>query len=282
MGGKSGIWLVRNEASGSNGEDALEALEGCCSQSGFRIERQISFPDEDLPTPAELDAAGIATVAVFSGDGTVNALVSALSGWGGSVLVLPGGTMNLLYHRLHGDREMADVIALAAAGKARARRPGVIRCAQGTATADLLAGPGTGWYEVREAMRDADVLAMADSAAQAIEDTLSDPGIACAEAGREEGYPLVMLTPHDDGIELSGFHAESAGEFFAQGWALLRRNFREGPHDTFGPFQKVTLSSTDGAAFGILIDGEKAEAPGAEEFVLVRCEVDLLATATDD
>ena len=81
---------------------------------------------------------------------------------------------------------------------------------------------------------------------------------------------------------MSGFHAATPGEFFAQGWALLKRNFREGPHDTFGPFPQVTLASTDGAAFGLLIDGEKAEAPGEQEFVLAPCEVDLLATAADD
>jgi len=282
MGGKRDIWLVRNEASGSNGEDALAVLEGCCADAGLHIARQTCFPDEPLPSPEDLDAAEIDLAAVFTGDGTANSLITGLGGWRGGVLVLPGGTMNLLYHRLHGDREMADVVALAAAGKARRRRPGVIRCAQGTAAVDLLAGPGTRWYEVREAMRESDVLAVADSAAQAIGETLAEPGIACREAGRPEGYPLVMLTPHDAGIEVSGFHAETPGEFFVQGWALLKRNFREGPHETFGPFPRVTLTSTDGAAFGLLLDGEKAEAPGEQEFVLAPCEVDLLATAADD
>jgi hypothetical protein len=282
MDGKRDIWLVRNEASGSNDDDALAALEGCCTKAGFRILRQICFPKDDLPVPAELDRAGIGLVAVFGGDGTANTLVNALAGWGGAILVLPGGTMNLLYHRLHGQREMAEVVALAAAGEARRRRPGVIRCAQGTAMVDLLAGPGTSWYEVREAMRKADMLAVADSAAQALGETLGDPGIVCREVGRAEGYPLVMLTPHDEGIEISGFHAETPGELVAQGWALLRRNFREGPHDVLGLLPRLTLGSTDGAAFGLMLDGEKAEALGAQEFVLAPCEVDLLATRTDD
>ena len=282
MGCKRDIWLVRNDASGSNREDALAALEGCCAEAGFHIARHSCFSDEPLPAPQDLDAAGIDLVAVFTGDGTANTLIGALAGWRGAVLVLPGGTMNLLYRRLHGEREMAEVVALAAAGEAERRRPGMIRCPQGTATVDLLAGPGTSWYEVREAMREADVLAVADSAAQALGDTLADPGIACREVGRTEGYPLVMLTPRDAGIEVSGFHAETPGEFFAQGWALLRRNFREGPHDALGLLPRVTLASTDGAPFGLLIDGEKAEAAGVEEFVLAPCEVDLLATAADD
>jgi hypothetical protein len=282
MGGARDIWLVRNEASGSNDAQALAALEACCGKSGLRIRRQICFPGEPLPGPGDLDAAGIDSIAVFTGDGTANSLIAGLAGWRGAVLVLPGGTMNLLYHRLHGDRDMVEVVALASAGKTRRRRPGVIRCAQGTAMVDLLAGPGTRWYEVREAMREADVLAVADSTAQAIEETLADPGIACRGVGRREGYPLVMLTTHDAGIEVSGFYAETPGEFLAQGWALLRRNFREGPHDNLGLWPRVTLESTDGQPFGLLLDGEKAEAAGAQEFVLAPCEVDLLATEADD
>jgi hypothetical protein len=282
MGGKRDIWLVRNEASGSNDEAALAALESCCADAGFHIARQVCFPDDDLPEAAQLDRAGIGIVAVFTGDGTANSLITALAGWGGAILVLPGGTMNLLYHRLNGERKMEEVVALAAAGEAMRRRPGVIRCPQGTAMVDLLAGPGASWYDVREAMRESDVLAVADSAAQAIGSTLNDPGIACREAGRAEGYPLVMLTPRDEGIAVSGFYAETPGQFFAQGWALLKRNFREGPHDALGVFPRVTLHSTDNAPFGILLDGEKAEAPGAQEFVLAPCEVDLLATQADD
>ena len=282
MDGKRDIWLVRNEASGSNDEAALAALEQCCAEAGFRVLRQICFPQDELPTAAELDRADIALVAVFSGDGTANTLIDALAGWAGAILVLPGGTMNLLYHRLHGQREIADVIALTAAGKARRLRPSVIRCPQGTATVDLLAGPGTSWYEVREAMREADMLAVADSAAQALGETLGEPGIACREVGRKEGYPLVMLTPHQSGIEISGFHAETPGELVSQGWALLRRNFREGPHDVLGLLPRLTLESTDGKSFGLLLDGEKAEASGAQEFVLAPCEVDLLATEDDD
>ena len=99
MGCKRDIWLVRNDASGSNREDVLAALEGCCVEAGFHIARQTCFPDEPLPAPQDLDAAGIDLVAVFTGDGTANTLIGALAGWRGAVLVLPGGTMNLLYRR---------------------------------------------------------------------------------------------------------------------------------------------------------------------------------------
>lgn len=284
MTGATPIWLVVNEASGSNTEEAHSQLESCCGEAGFRVERTVAFPDEALPTSAELDRAGVELVAVFAGDGTVNTLIGHLSGWSGAVLVLPGGTMNLFYHRLHGERPFDEVVRLAAAGKASRTRPQVIACRQGTALADLLAGPGTSWYDVREALREGDPLGLADSAAQALGETLAKPGIVCREplVGREEGYPLVMLTPTDGGIRISGFRAETPAEFLKGSWAVLRRRFREGPHDDLGLFECVTLASTAGEPFGLLIDGERAESPSEAEFRLVPCAVDLLATLGDE
>ncbi|MXP40215.1 diacylglycerol kinase [Altererythrobacter soli] len=274
------IWLVANDASGSNDEQAREELEQCCGNAGFHVERMVGFPAEDLPDAAALDAAGIELLAVFAGDGTTNAVIGNLAGWGGAVLVLPGGTMNLLYHRLHGERTFDEVIHMAAAGRAARRRPGVIRCGRGTAYVDLLAGPGTSWYEVREAMRESDVLGVAESAANAIGETLATAGIVCRDPalGREEGYPLVMLTPEDEGIRVSGYYAETIGDYLKEGMALLARRFRDGPHDDLGTAGQVTLESSDGGSYGILMDGEKVESPAAEVFRLVPCEVDLLAT----
>ena len=62
--------------------------------------------------------------------------------------------------------------------------------------------------------------------------------IACVEPplGRREGYPLVMPRARaTTAIEVDAYYAESAGEYLEQAWALLRRNFREGPHEVLGP-----------------------------------------------
>src|SRR5688500_1490740 len=167
------IWLINNPSSGSNDDAALAALEACCGEHGFRVAGRTAFPDDVLPTPAELDAAGIDRVAVFAGDGTINAAVAGLAGWRGAVLVLPGGTMNLLYHRLHGERTLEETVAAAACGEAGKRRPGVIRSPYGDAFAGMLAGPGTSWGRVREAMREFDVVELANGTIEAIEQTLT-------------------------------------------------------------------------------------------------------------
>lgn len=280
MNGPQNIWLVCNAASGSNNPAAIEALQSCCGEHGFTVARVIRFPDDPLPTPADLDAAGIACVVIYAGDGTVNACVTALYGWGGAVLVLPGGTMNLLARRLHGAAPMERIVASVAGGGSRRVRPLVARCRHGDALAGLLAGPGTAWSAVREAMREADVAGMIGGASQALAETTSGPMLHCRapDLGREAGYPLIEITPGEWGLELNGYFAESAGDYFAQGWALLRRRFREGPHDRLGLLEHATLKGDEGAAIGLLIDGEPAEGGLAEEIEVAPCEVDLIAT----
>lgn len=283
MASQRRIWLVSNQASGSNADDALTALEDCCGKGGLRVAFSTVFPERELPTPAVLDAAGIDLVAVFAGDGTINTLLVELAGWGGQVLVLPGGTMNLLYHRLHGDREMEEVVERVAAGRAESRRPGVIRCPGGMGYAGVLAGPGTSWNHVREAMRGNDLLQFAGEAGEAIEKTLEGEPVVCADpqAGRQEGYPLLMLTPYDDGIEIAAFHAETTADYLQQTLALMRRNFRDGPHEVLGRHATIRLAGAEGGTFGLLIDGEPADSLAMAEFALVPCNVDLLATGPD-
>ncbi|MFC4253872.1 diacylglycerol kinase [Altererythrobacter xixiisoli] len=278
------IWLINNAASGSNDAATLAALEQSFQDAGFQIAHRTVFPAQELPDPALLDAAQIDLVAIFAGDGTINRLVTSLYGWNGAVLILPGGTMNLLYHRLHGQRTPDETIRAVASGAVSRRRPSVIRCPSGDALAGLMAGPGTSWNQVREAMRDVALVAMANSAALAIGETFSGAPILCQQPqlGRREGYPLIMLTPEDGGMLVEGFYSDTAGAFLEQTWALLRRNFREGPREDLGRLNHIQLAVTDGQAFGLLLDGEPAEAAGAMEFVLVSCEVDLLATQGND
>jgi diacylglycerol kinase family enzyme len=283
MGGARRIWLVNNASSGSNDDAALAAVKACCAAHGFAVARRTVFPEQPLPRPAVLDQAGIELVVVFAGDGTINAVIEGLAGWSGAVLVLPGGTMNLLYHRLHGERALEETVVAAARGEAAKRRLSAIRSAYGDVFAGVLAGPGASWGRVREAMREANAVELAAGTIEAIEETLTGEKIACIAPplGRREGYPLLCLTPRANGIEVEAYHAETAREYLEQAWALLKRNFREGPHEVLGLARTIRLASTEGNPFGLLIDGEPAEAAPQAEFALAASEVDLLATERD-
>lgn len=274
------LWLLTNAKSGSNSEAALEELQGHCGEAGLSIDRTICFPHEDIPTGAELDAAGIECLAIFTGDGTLNAAITSLYGWSGAVLVLPGGTMNLLSIRMHGDADTAMIIDRYQRGAMRRWRPDVARCDAGDALAGLLIGPGTAWATVRESMRDGDVGETATKAGEALTETTEGARVRCAEPllGRREGYPLIEMTPSHRGLQLDAYHADTPLELARQGMALLRRSFREGPHDTLGLVDRLVVENCKGEPVNILIDGEAAGLGARPEFALAPCEVDLLAS----
>ena len=105
----SKVWLVCNESSGSNDDAAVTALVEAFDAAGFDLDRILRFPDEPAPQPAQLDAEEVAILCVFGGDGTTHSVVANASGWnGGAVLVLPGGTMNLLAKRMQRFRAVAS------------------------------------------------------------------------------------------------------------------------------------------------------------------------------
>ena len=274
------IWLITNEGSGSVREELLADLHKACEQSSLCIAERTTFPTEPIPAPAELDRQGIDTVVALGGDGTINAVVAKLAGWGGAVLPLPGGTQNLLTGRVHGEAGVHQVIEAYANGDARRVRPQIIRSSKGIALAGLLVGPGTSWNEVREALRAVDPAAMLKAAGTAMHDTTGEPPVRISEpeVGEPEGYPILELVPHADGIDIAAYHARTGADFVAQTWAVLRHEFREGPHDTYGRFSEITLTSTGGKPLDLLLDGEPAHGDATEAFALDACPVDLIAT----
>jgi hypothetical protein len=274
-------WLVVNPASGSNDASSSETVAAALGERGWDVDRVVTFPDVAMPDAAMLDAAGIGLVVVYTGDGSVNTLINGLSGWGGRVLVLPGGTMNLLARRLHRALEVPAILDIVAGGGATVRRVSCVRCEAGLALAGLLVGPGTCWSRVRESMRSGAIAEMAAGAIEAIRHSTTGPFVLAPQSGlaREGGYPLIELTPGEHGIQIDGYYAEAAAEYAGQAWAVLRRRFREGPHDRLGLADAITLASVDGGALSCLIDGEPAEVPSPFRFTLEPCGVDLLATA---
>lgn len=274
-------WLVVNPASGSNDASSSQTVATALADRGWSVERVITFPDEAMPDPEVLDAAGIGLVVVYTGDGSVNTLINGLSGWGGQVLVLPGGTMNLLARRLHRALEVPAILDIVAGGGAVTRRPACVRCEAGVALAGLLIGPGTCWSRVRESMRHLAIADMAAEAIEAVRQSTTGPFVVPPgnRLAREGGYPLIELTPGEHGVQVDGYYAEDPLDYAGQAWAVLRRRFREGPHDRLGLSDGITLESIDGSPLAILVDGEPAETPSPSRFTLVPCGVDLLASA---
>ncbi|MBH0111363.1 diacylglycerol kinase [Novosphingobium sp. YJ-S2-02] len=273
--------LVCNAASGSNDERSQAQVRQGLEDAGLVLVRTGLFPDQDVPTAAELERENVSLVVTFGGDGTTHAVVTGLYGWDGAILVLPGGTMNLLSKRLHGDVPATDIIARVAHGDGRCVRTPVARSRHGEALTGILAGPGTVWNEVREAMRAIDVVEFVASTRQAISYSTNGPKVVCAEVdcGREEGYAAITVNPHDHDLVARGYYAESLADFAGQGIALLNRDFREGPHDALGHHRRIRLVCPAGEPMGLLIDGEPFDGEAEEVFHIARCEVDLVSTS---
>jgi hypothetical protein len=100
--------------------------------------------------------------------------------------------------------------------------------------------------------------------------------------GRAEGYPLLMATPGEEGIALHAYYAENPRDYLAQGLALARRDFRDGPHELLGQAARITLEAVSEDGFGVLLDGEPAWSDAAVELVLAPSPVNLLATLGHD
>ncbi|UIP07283.1 diacylglycerol kinase [Erythrobacter sp. SDW2] len=273
--------LVANCRSGSFDQSVIDELLARARVLNLGSVESVLLPDTECPLPSSLGKDDI--VAVFGGDGTIHGVVNNLAGWEGAVLILPGGTMNLASRRLHGDADAMAILEAVAAGHARRTRPTVVRTGSRDSLAGVMIGPGTSWNEVREAMRDLNIAELAGSAVRAFSTTSSDSRVACyaPEIGRREGYPLIEVLPTTDRMELCGYHADDLGEFAIGLAALLRHDFRSGPHETFELDGSITLAAVDGSMVGMLIDGEPAEEVRQARLAVGSSRVDLLVTAAN-
>jgi len=147
------LWFVTNPNSGSSDAAKAEAIEAACIEKGLRFVGRTNFPDQALPTIEQLDRAGADTVMLFAGDGTINAAVCALADWDGGILILPGGTMNLLAKALHGDADPAAIVEAAHRHDRRIALP-YVEAGKHRALVGLIVGPAASWYRAREHVRE--------------------------------------------------------------------------------------------------------------------------------
>ena len=146
------LWFITNPKSGTATPAKADALAALFADNGLTLVGRSAFPDDALPTPEVLDAAGVDTVVLYAGDGTINAAVAALADWNGAILILPGGTMNLLAKLLHGAAEPAAIIA-AAVRHGRSVPLPCVDVGEARALVGLILGPAANWVRARELVR---------------------------------------------------------------------------------------------------------------------------------
>ncbi|MDT0576158.1 diacylglycerol kinase family protein [Croceicoccus sp. F390] len=262
------LWLVINKASGSHEQARMELVLGRLGEAGRMPVRTLDCHGDDMPDVAALIEAQVDTLAVHGGDGTINSVTTRLEGWHGQVLALPGGTANLLCSELYGDLGIETILDHFAAGSLQRRRIGGVACDSGFALAEILAGPGAKWADVREDMRNHDLAAMVSNTIEAASQSIAGPMVHVTDPklGRAEGYAAIRLAPDAHTIMVEGYVAATISDYLAQGAALLRRNFREGPHDDLNSATLVQCRADSGDTIDLMIDGEQCRGSGTMTF----------------
>lgn len=249
-------WLVINPGSGSFDEALVETIAERFAAAGQPFARTIDVGTDDLP-----DAQGAGTaqrVVILTGDGTVSALHAGLSGWEGEILVLPGGTMNLLARALHGEAEPLEIVDAVLACNAKPVTIPLITAPGIVALSGLFAGPTTAWGDVREQMRNLDVAGLVETVPRAIAATLGEDSVSAE--GAKGAFPAFYLQPSEEGIKLTGVKADGPGDLLAHGWAWISGDFRDGPSDNLGTRAQVTIHGSEpGGTLSLLVDGEKEQ-----------------------
>jgi diacylglycerol kinase family enzyme len=267
--------LLCNDQSGSHDDAVLAQIVEACHAAGSPLAAIFALPGDDIPDAAELARRGIDLLIVWTGDGTINAAATKAAGWNGTILPLPGGTLNLLSKALHGDRPAPAILIDALADKGQRRAIPTIRSDGGEAFITIVAGPATRWAEVRETMRQDGLIEASRAAPDALDAMLNAPGVAVAGHGR--AYPAIILTPTPQGVRADGILTEGTADVLRHGLAWLGGDFRDGPSEEIVEGETIVLESA--APISLEYDGELGETASPARFGLGTSAVDFVATA---
>lgn len=250
--------LIINAASGSAGAVSEEEVVAGLARAKLKVVRTVRLPDDKLPDKAEVVASSANVIAILSGDGTIASVCQEMAGWDGGILVLPGGTMNLLSRRLHGEQTVAELLESLAEAKVEAENIWIIRAPDVEVFTGLIAGPSTRWGEVRESIRNLDIGELVEKVPEAWTATTTSESVRIE--GLDGGYPAIFVEPLDNGkLGVRAFRADGVGDMLSHGMAWLRRDFRDGPNDDLGEMHEVIIIDDSDRKIGLLIDGEQSE-----------------------
>lgn len=212
------LWFITNPNSGTTSEAKCEALEAVFAERDLSLAGRTRFPADPLPDGAALDAAGVDTVVLFAGDGTINAALCALADWDGAFLILPGGTMNLLAKALHDETDPHKILHAAHGCDRRVALPYIV-AGEHRAFVGLILGPAASWFRAREVVRKGRFGRLVAAVRGAWRNTFHRRGVRVEGAqGLGDRYQAVFVTPSLDGLEAAAVDARDWGSIAQLGW----------------------------------------------------------------
>jgi len=247
------LWFITNTASGTATADKAAAIEAVFGEHDLMLVGRTAFPEDALPSGAQLDAAGADTVVLFAGDGTINAAACRLAEWNGAILILPGGTMNLLAKALHGNADPATIIH-AAKQEGRLIALPYVEAGPHRAFVGLILGPAATWVRARELVRSRQLRGLGRATMAAWRRTFSR-GI------RIEGVPglrhhaqAIFVTAKADHLDVAAVDARDWRSIASLGWEWLTGDWVAAAQVTQVQAKKIRIAGNKPVQ--ALFDGE--------------------------
>ncbi|MDR6847074.1 diacylglycerol kinase family enzyme [Sphingomonas sp. BE270] len=211
------LWFITNPKSGTATPAKAEALATVFADRGLVLAGRTAFPDDALPTPEALDSAGVDTAVLFAGDGTINAAVCALAEWHGTILILPGGTMNMLAKHLHGSTDSAAIVAAAVEHGRRTSLP-YVDVAGHRAFVGLILGPAATWVRAREMVRAGRLRGLGRAMKHAWQRTFGRGIRLEGVPALKHGAQAVFVRPEADHLDIAAIDARDFRAIARLGW----------------------------------------------------------------
>lgn len=248
------LWLITNPSSGSASPEKCAAIEAIFEERGLELAGRTIFPEEGLPEIDDLIAAEVDTVVLFAGDGTVNAAACKYDRWQGAALVLPGGTMNILAKRLHGDADPHDIVHKAHEQGGGRAMP-FVESGPHRAFCSLIIGPAAAWAQAREAVRYRAFTRLRRAVRVAWARTWHR-GVCLFDGTKERGaYKALLISPEDGWLKISAFSARGFMDAARLGWEWLTGNWQDAP--VVDNVRSAHVTVTGPRAIHALFDGEE-------------------------
>lgn len=260
-----------NPASGSVPSDGAERLRVALEHAGiFGADIIQTDPEDCNGQLRKLAADNPDLFVIWGGDGTLKAALEIVGKMTPNLLLLPGGTMNLLPRSIHGEKTWEQILAEVMASPKRRTLPA------GKANGELffcamLAGAPARFAEARESLRRGELAKAASEAAAAI-DTVNTLHL---DAAYRDGYTFKggklpktsivgavvgSLTKTGKGMEVAALAEPTTGGALNVVWTSFFSDWRSAPGVTVAPATSLEIGNEDGGDIPVIADGEHIDA----------------------
>lgn len=231
------VEAIVNLASGSVDADAPKEMEAILAEFGLKARIHTPAPDALEGVLRGALAADPELLIVLAGDGTARAAAELCGPQGPLLLILPGGTMNMLPHALVGNHRWQAALRLALTeGQERPLSGGVVE-GRHFLVAAILGAPAH-WAPAREAVRERRLEKAWASARTALQRAFTGRlRFVVGDGLRDKAEALVFMTPLTSraldsraaALEAAAIDVRNPGQAIRLGFQALIGDWRDDP-----------------------------------------------------